>query len=122
MDASILTTIKKLLGIEETDTSFDVDIIIFINSAIARLTELGVGPADGYQITDSTEKWSDYLGLTTKVGDIQTYIYYSVRLSFDPPTSSFVLDSMQKQLDKLEWNINVNAEGGSLYGTVEQLP
>ncbi len=117
MDASILTTIKKLLGIEDVDTSFDTDVTIFINSAIARLSELGVGPSGGYQIVDKTQKWSDYLDPTAKIGDIQTYIYYSVRLSFDPPTSSFVLDSMQKQLDKLEWSININAEGGNTYGT-----
>lgn len=117
MADSILTTIKKLLGIEESDTSFDTDVTIFINSALSRLSELGVGPTDGYQITGTSETWSAYLGSTAKPGNIQTYIYYSVRLAFDPPTSSFVLDSMKKQLDKLEWSINVDAEGGITNGT-----
>lgn len=117
MDASILTTIKKLLGIEESDTSFDTDVTIFINSALSRLSELDVGPNGGYQITGANEKWSDYLGTSAKIGSVQTYIYYSVRLAFDPPTSSFVLDSMKKQLDKLEWSINVDAEGGDPIGT-----
>lgn len=110
MDSSILTSIKKLLGLSEEDTSFDQDIIMHINTVLNILAQLGVGPANGFSIEDDGAIWSDYLGETTNLELIKSYIYMKVRLMFDPPTSSILADAMNKNISELEWRINVTAD------------
>lgn len=44
---SILTSVKKLLGIAEECTDFDADIIMYINMALFALVQMGVGPVKG---------------------------------------------------------------------------
>ena len=107
---SILKTIKKLLGIDEEYEHFDQDLIIYINSAISTLRQLGVGSAEGYSILGDQETWNDYLGVGLILLDVQTYIYYKVRLSFDPPSSSYLLDAIERQIKELEWRLYVQAE------------
>ena len=106
MDSSILTSIKKLLGIAEEDTSFDQDIIMHINTVFAILSQLGVGPANGFSIEDDGAIWSDYLGNSTNLELVKSYIYMKVRSMFDPPTSSILADAMNKNISELEWRIN----------------
>lgn len=106
---SILTSIKKMLGIEETYTHFDVDITIYINSALMVLNQIGVGPDEPFLITSKTETWAGLLG-QANVEAVKTYIYLKVRLVFDPPTSSFVLESINKMITELEWRLNVQVE------------
>ena len=106
MDSSILTSIKKLLGIAEEDTSFDQDIIMHINTVFAILAQLGVGPANGFSIEDDGAIWSDYLGNSTNLELVKSYIYMKVRSMFDPPTSSILADAMNKNISELEWRIN----------------
>lgn len=110
MDESILTSIKKLLGIEEDYINFDTDIILYINSVFVTLKQLGAGPIDGYSISDKTAKWSDYLGTDSKLNDIQTYMYMKVRLVFDPPSTSFGIDSLRKMITEAEWRIQVERD------------
>ena len=107
---SILTSIKKLLGIAEDYEQFDTDIIIDINSALAILTQLGVGPEEGFVVVSKTDTWYDFLGDTTRLEEVKTYIYLKVRLMFDPPTSSAAIDSMKNLISEMEWRINVEAE------------
>lgn len=109
---SILTSIKKLLGITEEYTQFDQDIIIHINSAFMVLRQLGVGPEDGYSIKDKTNVWSEYLtgADAKKLESVKTYVYFKVRMMFDPPTSSIVAEAMNKTISELEWRLNVSAE------------
>ena len=107
---SILTSIKKLLGITEDYEHFDQDVIIHINSALSVLTQLGVGPEAGFFIEDSSAIWSDFVGNTSKLELIKTYIYLKVRLVFDPPTSSAVIDAINRQISELEWRINVTVD------------
>lgn len=107
---SILTTIKKLLGLVEADTSFDVDIIMHINSALMFLNQLGVGPNPAYWITSKTETWANFLGASTNLESAKTYIYQKVRLAFDPPTSGVLVDALTKQISELEFRLNVQAE------------
>lgn len=107
---SILTSIKKMVGIEDECVDFDTDIIIHINSVISNLTLLGVGPSSGFRITDKHSKWSDFLGNDHRLENVKTYTYLRVRLVFDPPSSSAVIEAMKKEIDKLEWLINVTAE------------
>ena len=110
MDSSILTSIKKLLGIAEEDTSFDQDIIMHINTVFAILAQLGVGPANGFSIEDEGAIWSDYLGNTTNLELVKSYIYMKVRSMFDPPTSSILADAMNKNISELEWRINTTVD------------
>lgn len=107
---SILSTIKKMLGIEEVYTHFDDEIIININSVFMTLTQLGVGPEAGFAITSKTETWSHFLIGETKIESVKTYIYLKVRLFFDPPSSSFVLEAMERQITELEWRLNVQVD------------
>lgn len=114
--ASILTSIKKLLGPEEEDTSFDMDITIHINSALFRLNQLGVGPTNGYVVTDKSQTWTDFLGSNRKdLEAIKSYVYLKVRLLFDPPSSSFLVEALKESIKEFEWTINVQVEGGPDY-------
>lgn len=107
---SILTSIKKLLGIAEDYTHFDTDIIIHINSVFSILTQLGVGPAEGFFVTDDTAVWSEYIQDDAAIQMVKTYMYLKVRLIFDPPVNSFVTTSIEKSISELEWRLNVTEE------------
>lgn len=104
---SILISIKKLLGINADYEHFDSDLIIHINSVFMILNQLGVGPPEGFTITNSSSTWSDFVSDTTKIESIKTYIALKVRLVFDPPQSSAVLSSMERTISELEWRLNV---------------
>ena len=107
---SILTSIKKLLGITEEYDQFDPDIIMHINSVFMILTRLGVGPAEGFSIEDDTAVWTDFIQDVKKLESVKTYIYLKVKLAFDPPLSSAVIESMNRLINELEWRLNVAAE------------
>lgn len=107
---SILTSIKKLLGITEEYEHFDADITIHINSALMALTQIGVGPSEGFSIKDKTSSWDDFIVDPTKFEAVKTYVYLKVRLVFDPPTNSTVIAAFEKQISELEFRLNVAAE------------
>lgn len=112
-DDSILISIKKLLGITEEYTHFDQDIVMHINSVIFVLSQLGVETADGFAITGSNETWSDLLpniDQQKSLESIKSYIYLKVRLLFDPPSASAVIESTNKLINELEWRINVSVD------------
>lgn len=102
-ESSILNSIKKLLGIQIDENAFDNDIIIHINSALSSLTQLGIGPVEGYSISGASEQWSDFVGEDYRLSSIKTYIYLKVRLIFDPPASSAILDAYKQQIHEYEW-------------------
>lgn len=104
---SILTSIKKLLGIEEEYTQFDADIIMHINTVFLNLTQLGVGPDEGFFIEDDTAIWEDFIGDSSQLQAVKTYVYLKVKLLFDPPLSSSVIESMNRMVAELEWRLNV---------------
>lgn len=108
---SILTSIKKLLNIAEDYEYFDTDIIIHINSTFSTLNQLGVGPAEGFTIKDKTSVWTDFIPENHKEFEsVKTYIYLKVRLIFDPPDKSSVLESTNRVINETEWRLNVAAE------------
>lgn len=108
---SILTSIKKMLGISKEDTDFDTDIIIHINSAFMVLRQIGVGPEEGFSITSESETWHNYLGDSiADLGIVKTYVYLKVKSIFDPPTSSFVLESYKRMMDEFEWRLKHEVE------------
>lgn len=111
MSDSILTSTKKALGILEDYTAFDVDILMHINSVFSILNQLGIGPADGFMIEDSTPTWVDFLEEDSRLNLVKSYVYLRVRLLFDPPTTSYLIDSTRKQSEEFEWRLNVYREG-----------
>lgn len=107
---SILTTIKKMLGITADYDHFDADIIVHINTALMTLNQLGVGPDKPAFISSDMETWKGVFGDIENVEAVKTYIYLKVRMVFDPPTSSFVMEAMNRQASELEWRLNVQTE------------
>lgn len=112
---SILTSIKKLMGLTEEYDAFDQDILILINSVLFELEQIGVKAKDGFSLTDKTVVWSDYSDDDRLLNALKPYIYMKTKLTFDPPTSSGALDSINRIIDRFEWRINLYADTG---GTV----
>ncbi len=110
METSILNSTKKILGIADDYTVFDTDIITHINTAFSTLTQLGVGPAEGFMIQDETTDWTDYIADDLQYNSVKTYVYLRVRQLFDPPTTSYLLAAFDQQLKELEWRLNVHRE------------
>ena len=104
---SILTSVKKMLGITEEYDCFDADIIMHINTVFMVLTQLGVGPASGFYIEDDTATWEDFLEDPTKLQMVKSYMYLKVRLLFDPPASSVIVECMKESIKEFEWRLNV---------------
>ena len=104
---SILTSIKKLLGITEEYEHFDQDIIMHINSVFMILTQMGVGPEEGFTISDSTTTWSEFTNDDKKIEAVKSYVYLKVRLLFDPPASSSVMEAMNRSISEFEWRLNI---------------
>lgn len=110
---SILTSIKKLLGIAEDYDHFDADIIMHINTVFTILNQLGVGPSEGFRIEDDTTTWDDYISTDNLLFDsVKSYIHLRVKLLFDPPQSSGTTESYNRIINELEWRLNVTADPG----------
>lgn len=107
---SILTSIKKMLGITEEYEHFDSDIIIHINSVFMILAQLGVGPPSGFSIHDKTSTWKEFISDDTKLQLVKSYMQMKVKLLFDPPLSSAVIASMEKMISEAEWRLNLEVE------------
>lgn len=105
---SILTSIKKLLGISEDCTDFDTDIIMHINTILMILGQLGVGK-EGFQIEDKTSLWNEFVDID-KFAAVKSYIYVRVRLLFDPPINTSILEAFKESQRELEWRLNIEAE------------
>ena len=107
---SILASIKERIGVAEDDDSFDVDIIDLINSAFADLNDIGVGPSDGFSISDDKDIWDDFVEDVRILSSVKDFVYLTVKLTFDPPTQTSLLTSMENRLKKLEWRLNVKCD------------
>lgn len=107
---SILTSIKKLLGIAEEYKQFDADLIMHINSVFLVLTQLGVGPETGFMIEDDTAEWIDFIAESAQLQAVKSYMYLKVKVLFDPPLSSTTLQSMNNIIAEFEWRIRLAAE------------
>lgn len=110
MSSSILTSVKKNLGIEESYTTFDADILMHINSALAILTQLGIGPENGFTVEDATTTWATIIGTDAQLNGVKTLVYLKVRLLFDPPTTGYLIDAMNKQIEEFTWRLSVYRE------------
>ena len=107
MSDSILTSVKKMLGIAEDYTFFDADVLMHINMVFMVLYQLGVGPSTPFSISDNSATWSDFLGDATDLEGVKTYIYLKAKLVFDPPQSSAAMEAIKENIKELEWRLNV---------------
>lgn len=110
MEESILVTVKKLLGLTAEYNVFDTDILSYINSSMMTLQQIGVGPITGFIVTGYDETWSDFLPDDRNCEMVKAYIALSVKQMFDPPTSSFVMDSITRKMEEMEWRLREQAE------------
>lgn len=104
---SILLSIKKLLGIDALCDQFDTDIIIQINTALMTLKQIGVGPSNGFVVTSNSETWGEFVNGSQMIEGVKTYVFLKTRLVFDPPQSSAMIEAINRQIDELEWRLNV---------------
>lgn len=107
---SILTSVKKVLGIAEDYDAFDLDILMHINTAFSTLAQIGVGPDNGFQIEDSTATWDDLLAGDATLNMVKTWTYSKVRLIFDPPATSVAIAAQQEVIKELEFRIYTKSE------------
>lgn len=111
MSESILTSTKEALGVFENVTVFDNNIVMMINSVFSTLNQLGIGPDAGYMITGSTETWDAFIGSDSRLNSVKAYVFLKVRLLFDPPQTSYLIESYKTMAEELEWRLNVKREG-----------
>lgn len=105
MSTSILNDVKHNLGLLEGDTAFDTDVMMHINTAISNLTQLGVGPVEGYEISGAENKWDEFVD-DKRLNSVKSYIFLKVTLMFNPPGTGFVLASYERQIQEMEFRIN----------------
>ena len=112
---SILNNVKKLLGIDSDDDSFDVDVMTIINSTILSLAQMGIGPSNGFIVTSIENEWTDWIVTpTVNLEAVKTYLYLKTKLIFDPPTNSTVIEAFNKSLSELEWRMMLAVETNNL--------
>lgn len=107
---SILNSVKKMIGIDQDYTVFDVDIITHTNTAFSILHQLGVGPDEGFEVTDNTQTWTEFMGDDPRLNFVKSWVMLKVKMLFDPPQSSALIDSANRLLSELEWRINVSVD------------
>jgi hypothetical protein len=110
---SILTSVKKNLGLDEDYTVFDSDITLYINGVFSTLHQLGIGPEDGFMIEDKTATWDDFTGGDVRYNMVRTYMYLRVRLLFDPPNTQYLVEALNNQIREHEWRMNIVRENDS---------
>ena len=111
MEPSILLSVKKVLGIAAEYLAFDEDVIMHINTALSTLTQLGVGPAAGFTVDNVDDDWNDFVDPTDhQYNAVKSYVFLRVRMLFDPPQTSYLINAMTDQIKELEWRLNVHRE------------
>lgn len=106
---NILNSIKKLLGINPEFTEFDQDLMIHINSVFMILNQIGIGPKEGFALETGLERWEEYINKKNE-NAVRSYVFLKVKLLFDPPTSSALIESIRTSIAELEWRLYL--EGG----------
>ena len=108
---SILTSIKKMLGIEESCASFDPDLILNINTVLLDCLQIGIGPTEGFEITSDEETWMDFLGEdVSKLNATKTLVHLNVKLLFDPPSTSFAIEAMERKIQETMFRLKIQVE------------
>lgn len=110
MTDSILLTVKSKLGLEAEYTPFDAEIILDINTVLAKLTQAGIGPREGFEIEDDTATWTQFVGADPRLNMIKTYTALDVRMLFDPPQSGSAMEAMKEQIQEYIYRMNIHEE------------
>lgn len=110
---SILNSVKKVLGLDPDYDAFDPDILMHINTVLTTLNQIGIGPEEGFMVEDDTAVWATFLGDDLRLNSVKTYVYLRVRLLFDPPQTSYLIDSMEQQRKEIEWRLSTQREGAA---------
>lgn len=110
---SILNSVKKILGLDPTYKAFDPDVLMHINTTFVTLNQLGVGPEAGFMIEDDVPTWDTFLGTDPRLNSVKSYVCLKVRMLFDPPQTSHLVEAMNRQAEQLEWRISVHRESES---------
>lgn len=111
MNDSILRTVKKVLNLDPDYTAFDADVIMHINMALMVLRQVGIGPPNGFVVTDETQTWTEFLGSSvSRLDATKSFVYLKVRLVFDPPEAGYAISAMERQIDELLWRLNTSEE------------
>ena len=118
LENSILDDIKKLSGLSVEDSEletedykpFDTDLLLFINASFNRVKQLGVGPKTNFSIESNEETWGDFFGDAQVVEMVRAWMALTVKMQFDPPSSSIAANSYRQMIDKYEWCMNVDVE------------
>jgi hypothetical protein len=111
MEPSILNSVKKIVGVGVGDTSFDQDIITFINSAFSTLHQIGIGPLAGFFIEDADDEWADFIDQDDPNASlVRTYVCMRARMGFDPPTTSYLIGALNEQIKEFEYRLSINRE------------
>ena len=92
------------------DESFDRELVIHINAAFARLTQLGVGPVQGFRIQDDSTTWDEFVTDITQEAYCKSYVYLKVRRIFDPPANSTLAKAIDEEIKEYEYLLKVEAE------------
>ena len=116
MDESIFDSIKALLGPDASYDVFDQDILLHINTTLSVLTQLGLGPAEGFMVTGPDETWGEFISNDKTLNMVKTYVYMKVKMAFDPPVNSSVLSAYQEACKEYEWRLNVAVDPEKLQG------
>lgn len=110
MDESILISVKKLLGISSEDTSFDLDVLVHINTILTNLIQMGIGPSEGFYVSGTSETWGEFIQNDLLLQQVKSYVYLKVKLLFDPPTNSSMMESFKQLANELEWRLFVEKD------------
>ena len=119
---SILVSTKAALGVAQDDASFDSEILTFINSALAEVNQVGVGPEEGLMIFSATDEWSKLIGTDNRLNLVKAYVYHYVKMLYDPPDVGFVLTSMERILERHIWRLMVAVDKPPVVVVVDPLP
>lgn len=112
VEISILKTIKTMLGIDPEDDVYTAELLVHINSAIMILTQIGVGPKEGFTVSSVVETWDEFLGSSKLLEGAKQFIYIKTKIGFDPPASSFVVEAMQQMANELVQRLNIQVDPG----------
>lgn len=105
MDDSILNSVKYYLGLTPEYDPFDQQLLMCINTALVAMTQLGIGPKEGFTIRDDTSTWSEFLGEDKRMESVKLDVCIRVRLLFDPPANSTLTETLESQKNEIEWRL-----------------
>ena len=107
MTDSILDSVKKMCNVAEDDPSFDQDLILYINSAFMTIMQEWHGMDHAFRVVDGSETWDDLLADDTDFEGVKELVGLKVRMVFDPPSNSSVMQALKDEIQNLEWRLYI---------------